>query len=60
MTGVEIVELKQTMKHASERRDKIEVECYKRGVLIFGGGGVSTFRWAPPLIFTKENVDVAL
>ncbi|CAF1071375.1 unnamed protein product [Rotaria sordida] len=60
MIGVEIVESKQTMKHAPEKRDKIELECYKRGLLIFGGGGISVIRFAPPLIFTKENVNVAV
>lgn len=60
MIGVEIVESKQTMKQAPELRDKIEISCYERGLIIFGGGGVSVIRWAPPLIMTKENVDVAL
>ncbi|CAF1223641.1 unnamed protein product [Didymodactylos carnosus] len=60
MIGVEIVESKQTMKPTAELRDKIETACYNRGLLIFGGGGVSVIRWAPPLILTKENVDVAL
>jgi 4-aminobutyrate aminotransferase len=60
MIGVEIVESKQTMKQTAELRDKIEKNCYDRGLLIFGGGGISVIRWAPPLIMTKENVDVAL
>lgn len=60
MVAVEIVESKRTMKNSDELRDKIEMACYKRGLLIFGGGGSSTIRWAPPLIMTKENVDVAL
>jgi 4-aminobutyrate aminotransferase len=60
MVGVEIVESKQSMKPAAELRDKIEMACYTRGLLIFGGGGVSVIRWAPPLIMTKENVDVAV
>ncbi len=60
MIGVEIVESKQTMKPTAELRDRIETACYNRGLLIFGGGGVSVIRWAPPLILTKQNVDVAL
>ncbi|CAM4800658.1 unnamed protein product, partial [Rotaria magnacalcarata] len=59
MIGVEIVESKETMKHVPELRDKIEIECYKRGLLIFGGGA-NTIRWAPPLILTKENADIAV
>ena len=60
MIGVEIVESKETMKPTPELRDKIEKACYDRGLLIFGGGGISVIRWAPPLIMTKETVDVAL
>ncbi len=60
MIGVEIVESKQMMKQTAELRHKIEKSYYDRGLLIFGGGGVSVIRWAPPLILTKENVDVAL
>ena len=60
MIGVEIVQSKETMKYAPELRDKIDKSCYDRGLLIFGGGGFSVIRWAPPLIMTKDNVDVAL
>lgn len=60
MVGVEIVESKKTMEPAPELRDKIETACYQRGLLIFGGGGISVIRWAPPLIITKANIDVAL
>ena len=42
-----------------ELRDRIETECYKRGLIILGCGA-NTIRWSPPLILTKENVDVAL
>jgi 4-aminobutyrate aminotransferase len=40
-------------------RDKIEMECFNNGLIILGCG-TSTIRWSPPLILTKENVDVAL
>ena len=59
MIGVEFVEDKQTMKAAPELRDKIEMECFNRGLIILGCG-TSTIRWSPPLILTRENVDVAL
>ncbi|CAF2058708.1 unnamed protein product, partial [Rotaria magnacalcarata] len=52
-------DVRETMKHVPELRDKIEIECYKRGLLIFGGGA-NTIRWAPPLILTKENADIAV
>ncbi|HEU4873925.1 MAG TPA: acetyl ornithine aminotransferase family protein [Pyrinomonadaceae bacterium] len=43
----------------AELRDRIEVACFERGLIILGAGA-STIRWSPPLILTKENVDVAL
>jgi 4-aminobutyrate aminotransferase len=33
--------------------------CFNRGLIILGCGA-NTIRWSPPLILTKENVDVAL
>ena len=42
-----------------ELRDRIEVACFERGLIILGAG-TNTIRWSPPLILTKENVDVAL
>jgi 4-aminobutyrate aminotransferase len=59
MLGVEFVTDGQTFKPAPELRDKIEMECFERGLIILGCGA-STIRWSPPLILTKENVDVAL
>jgi len=59
MLGVEFVTDKETLKPAPELRDKIEMECFNRGLIILGCGA-STIRWSPPLILTKENVDVAL
>jgi 4-aminobutyrate aminotransferase len=51
MIGVDFVD--------PELRDRIEVACFDRGLIILGAGA-STIRWSPPLILTKENVDVAL
>ena len=59
MLGVEFVESKATKKPHPELRDKIEMECFNRGLIILGCG-TSTIRWSPPLILTKENVEVAL
>lgn len=42
-----------------ELRDRIEMECFQKGLIILGCG-TSTIRWSPPLILSKENVDVAL
>lgn len=59
MIGAEFVTDKQSLKAAPELRDRIEMECFNRGLIILGCG-TSTIRWSPPLILTKENVDVAL
>jgi 4-aminobutyrate aminotransferase len=59
MLGVEFVTDKKSLKPAPELRDKIEYACYERGLIILGCG-TNTIRWSPPLILTKENVDVAL
>ena len=44
---------------APELRDRIEVECFNRGLIVLGCG-YNTIRWSPPLTLTRENVDVAL
>lgn len=59
MLGVEFVESKATKKAAPELRDRIEMACFNRGLIILGCGS-STIRWSPPLILAKEHVDVAL
>ena len=59
MLGVEFVTDKESLKPDPDLRDKIEYACYERGLIILGCGS-STIRWSPPLILSKENVDVAL
>ena len=59
MLGVEFVTDKETLTPAPELRDKIEMECFQKGLIILGCGS-NSIRWSPPLILTKENVDVAL
>ena len=59
MVGVEFVEDRSSMKPAPELRDRVESACFERGLIILGAG-YNTIRWSPPLILTRENVDVAL
>jgi 4-aminobutyrate aminotransferase len=59
MVGVEFVEDRETRRPAPELRDRVEMECYKRGLIILGAGA-NTIRWSPPLVLTEENVDVAI
>src|SRR6185503_767231 len=59
MLGVEFVENRSTNKADADLRDRVEMACFERGLIILGAGA-NTIRWSPPLILTKENVDVAL
>ena len=59
MLGVEFVTDKTSLKPNAELRDKIEMACYQKGLIILGCGS-NSIRWSPPLILTKDNVDVAL
>lgn len=59
MIGVEFVENRQTMKPNPALRDRIEVAAFNRGLILLGAGP-QAIRWSPPLILSKENVDVAL
>ena len=59
MIGVEFVTDKATLKPDVELRDRVETAVFERGLILLGAG-TSTIRWSPPLILTKENVDVAL
>jgi 4-aminobutyrate aminotransferase len=56
---VEFVENKTSLKPDAELRDRIEIACFDRGLIILGAGA-NTIRWSPPLVLSKENVDVAL
>ena len=59
MIGVEFVEDRTSNKPAPELRDRVEIACFERGLIILGAGA-NAIRWSPPLILTKENADVAL
>jgi 4-aminobutyrate aminotransferase len=59
MVGVEFVEDRASMKPAPELRDRVESASFERGLVILGAG-FNTIRWSPPLIITRENIDVAL
>ncbi len=59
MIGVEFVTDRASNKAAPELRDRVEMACFERGLIILGAGA-NTIRWSPPLILSKENVDVAL
>jgi len=59
MIGVEFIKDRVSLEPAPELRDRVEVASFERGLILLGAG-TNTIRWSPPLILTKENVDVAL
>jgi 4-aminobutyrate aminotransferase len=59
MIGVEIVTDRKTNQPDPALRDRIEVAAFEHGLILLGAG-TNTIRWSPPLILSKENVDVAL
>ena len=59
MIGVEFVKDKVSRTPDAELRDRVEMASFERGLILLGAG-TNTIRWSPPLILSKENVDVAL
>ncbi len=59
MLGVEFVSDRTSNKPDAQLRDRVEMACFQRGLIVLGAG-VNTIRWSPPLIIAKENIDVAL
>ena len=59
MIGVEFVENKTSLKPAPELRDRIEVACFERGLIILGAGTEHDSLVAATNV-DEENVDVAL
>jgi 4-aminobutyrate aminotransferase len=59
MIGVEFVKDRTTKEPDPKLRDQIEMGSFQRGLVLLGAGP-NSIRWSPPLITTKENIDVAL
>jgi 4-aminobutyrate aminotransferase len=59
MIGIEIVKDKKTRAKAHDERERIVELAFERGVLYLGAGE-NSIRFAPPLIVTKEQADIAL
>ncbi|HEX8292084.1 MAG TPA: aminotransferase class III-fold pyridoxal phosphate-dependent enzyme, partial [Pyrinomonadaceae bacterium] len=59
MVGCEFVRGGGSREAAPELRDRVEVECFNRGLILLGCGH-NTIRWSPPLTLSRENVDMAL
>jgi len=59
MIGVEIVKDKKTRAKAHDERERIVELAFERGIL-FLGAGENSIRFAPPLVVTREQADIAL
>jgi len=59
MIGVELVRDRQTKERASEERDAVVNNAFKRGLLILGAGK-NSIRFSPPLVLTRSEADVAI
>jgi len=57
--AIEIVKSKDTKERYPELRDRIVKESAKRGLVLLGCGD-NSIRFIPPLIITKEEIDVAM
>jgi 4-aminobutyrate aminotransferase len=59
MIGIELVKDRQTKERASQERDRVVDECFKRGLLVLGAGR-NAIRLSPPLVLTKDEADTAV
>jgi 4-aminobutyrate aminotransferase len=59
MIGIELVKDRATKEPHPDALLHVEVECFRRG-LIIQGAGTSTIRLSPPLVIDQEQCDFAL
>ena len=59
MIGIEMVAKPGTTIGSPELRDAVELECYRRGILVLGAGP-SAIRLAPPLMLPMAQAETAL
>jgi 4-aminobutyrate aminotransferase len=59
MIGIELVKDRATKEPHPDALFQVEVECFRRG-LIIQGAGTSTIRLSPPLVIDQEQCDFAL
>ena len=59
MIGVEFVKDRASKEPDADLRDRVEIASFNRGLILLGCGA-NSIRWSPPLVLTRENVDVAL
>jgi 4-aminobutyrate aminotransferase len=59
MIGVELIRDVRTKERATQEREAVLEECFKRGVLMLGAGP-NSIRLSPPLVLTESQADTVL
>ncbi|MBO0801094.1 MAG: acetyl ornithine aminotransferase family protein [Blastocatellia bacterium] len=59
MIGIELVKERETKEPHPDALLRVEIECFRRG-LIIQGAGTSTIRLSPPLVIDQQQCDLAL
>jgi 4-aminobutyrate aminotransferase len=59
MIGVELVRDRQTKERATTERDAVVKAAFGKGLLVLGAGK-NAIRFSPPLVLTKDQVDIAV
>jgi 4-aminobutyrate aminotransferase len=59
MVAFEVVKDKQTREPAPDLRNRIVMDCFKKGLLILGTGDTA-IRFSPPLVITQDEASRAL
>jgi 4-aminobutyrate aminotransferase len=59
MIGIELVRDRQTKERAVTERDRVVLECFRRGLLVLGAGR-NALRLSPPLVLTRDQADTAV
>ena len=59
MMAAELVKDRKTKKPAPEEIERVEAECYKKGLIVIGCG-YSTIRFIPPLVIEKDELERGL
>lgn len=59
MVGVELVRDRQTKERATEERNAVVDEAFRRGMLILGAGR-NAIRFSPPLVLSTAQADTAV
>ena len=59
MIGVELVRDRQTKERAGRERDAVVLAAFRRGLLLLGAGA-NSIRFAPPLVLTRDQAEIAV